>query len=240
MLDVLDRDGARTLIPWQEAHRDGIAAEGRQGQALPMRPIAHQRIGHLDQAARSVTNQRIGPDRAAMVEIDQDLQTARDDVMRFSSLDVGDETDAARIVLVAWVVETLSLGRCHRGCSSPDVVGTTLSVAPPRRGAKPIICIRSAPRRIALIYLGAPSRADPSSPADRSWRRSRTPLPCCTGKYWQKADFRPFGDRVHLVKLLLSHQTRGQFPSRPNRELNPPIRESNPRNREAPGKALLC
>jgi len=30
-----------------------------------------------------------------MVEIDQDLQTARDDVMRFSSLDVGDETDAA-------------------------------------------------------------------------------------------------------------------------------------------------
>jgi len=87
-----------------------------------MRPIAQQRIGHLDQAARSVTDQRIGPDRAPMVEIDQDLQTARDDVMRFSSLDVGDETDAARIVLVAWVVETLSLGRCHRGCSSPDVV----------------------------------------------------------------------------------------------------------------------
>jgi hypothetical protein len=59
------------------------------------RPIAQQRIRHLNEATGAVADQRVGPDRAAMVEIDQDLQTARNDVLRFSSLDVGDETDAA-------------------------------------------------------------------------------------------------------------------------------------------------
>jgi len=56
MLDVLDRDGARVFIPRQKAHRNGIAAERRQQHALPVRPIAEQRIGHLDQAARAVTD----------------------------------------------------------------------------------------------------------------------------------------------------------------------------------------
>ncbi len=122
-----DGDGARSLLPRQKAHRDGIAARRRQGQALPVRPIAQQRVGHLDQAAGAVADQRVGADRAAMVEIDQDLQPARDDIVRFSSLDIGDETDTARIMLVARVVETLSLGQCHRGCSSPDVVDTKLA-----------------------------------------------------------------------------------------------------------------
>ena len=57
------------------------------------------------------------------------------------------------------------------------------------------------------------------------------------GKYWQKADFRPLRDGIHLVKSLLSRQTRGEFPKRPNRELNRPIRDPTPCNREAPGKA---
>ena len=52
-------------------------------------------IGVLRQDAGAITHQRIGTDRAAMVEIDQDLQAARDDLMRFSSPDVGDETDTA-------------------------------------------------------------------------------------------------------------------------------------------------
>ena len=40
-----------------------------------------------------------------MVEIDQDLQAALDDVVRFSPFDIGDETDAAGIMLVARIVE---------------------------------------------------------------------------------------------------------------------------------------
>ena len=109
ILDMLDRDGARLLVPRQKAHRDGIAAGLGKCQPCRARPIAQQRVRHLDEAAGPVADQRVGPDRAAMVEIDQDLQAARDDVVRFSSLDVGDETDTARIMLVARVVEALSL-----------------------------------------------------------------------------------------------------------------------------------
>ena len=105
-LDMLDRDGARPLFPGQKAHRDRVPAGLGKGKPSAHRPIAQQRIGHLNEAAGPVADQRVGPDSAAMVEIDQDLQTARDDVVRFSSLDVGDETDAARIMLVARVVES--------------------------------------------------------------------------------------------------------------------------------------
>ena len=129
---MLDRDGARPLVPRQKAHRDGITAGLGKGQPLPRRPVAQQRVRHLNEAAGPVADQRIGPDGAAMVEIDQDLQPARDDVVRFSSLDVGDETDAARIMLVARVVEALSLRQSHRVCSSPKAVGASMAGAPAR------------------------------------------------------------------------------------------------------------
>jgi len=67
-------------------------------------PVAQQRVRHLDQAAGAVANQWVGADRTAMVEIDQDLQAALDDVVRFSPFDIGDETDAAGIMLVARIV----------------------------------------------------------------------------------------------------------------------------------------
>ena len=118
MLDVGHRDRARLVVVRQKAHRDRIAARRRQDEALSARPIAQQRVRHLDQAAGAVADQRVGPDRAAMVEIDQDLQPASDDVVRFPSLDVDDETDAAGIMLVAGVVEALSFWQCHNECSA--------------------------------------------------------------------------------------------------------------------------
>src|SRR6267378_8714413 len=119
---MLDRRVARLGAARQKAHGDGVASRWRERQPLLPRPIAQQRIGHLNEATSAVADQRVGPDRAAMVEIDQDLQAARDDVVRFSSLDVGNETDTARIMLVARVVEALSLRQSHRVCSSPDAV----------------------------------------------------------------------------------------------------------------------
>jgi hypothetical protein len=70
--------------------------------------MAQQRVGHLDQDAGTVSDQGVGADRAAMIEVDQDLEAARDDVVRFSAADMSDETDTARIVLVARVIEALS------------------------------------------------------------------------------------------------------------------------------------
>ena len=117
---------------------------------MARRPIAQQRIRHLNEAAGPVADQRVGSDGAAMVEIDQDLQTARDDVVRFSPLDVGDETDAARIMLVARVVESLSLGQCHRYALHPKQLAQASPRASARFGAGAIICTRSARTRIAL------------------------------------------------------------------------------------------
>ena len=39
-------------------------------------PVAQQGVGDLDQAARAVAHQRVGAHRAAVVEVDEDLQAA--------------------------------------------------------------------------------------------------------------------------------------------------------------------
>src|SRR5262249_8581121 len=57
----------------------------------------------------------IGADRAAVFEIAEDLQRVFDDLMRLAALDVGDETDAAGIFVVARIVETLRLGYARIG-----------------------------------------------------------------------------------------------------------------------------
>ena len=75
MLDMRDRDGARRFAPSAEStsrpHSGRAAAD-----SMPLLggPMAQQRVRHLDQAAGAVADQRVGADRAAMVEIDQDLQ----------------------------------------------------------------------------------------------------------------------------------------------------------------------
>src|SRR5580704_16556238 len=57
-----------------------------------------------------------------MVEIDQDLQPAPSDLVRFPALDVDDEADAARIVLVSRIVQPLSRRRCHYARYPPPAI----------------------------------------------------------------------------------------------------------------------
>ena len=113
-LEMADGELARGFLLRQEAHRDGVAPGRRQLQRHLVRPVAQQAIGHLDQAAGTIAHQRVGPDRAAMVEIDQDLQAATDDLVRLAALDIGHEADPARIVFVAWIVQSLALRKSHR------------------------------------------------------------------------------------------------------------------------------
>ncbi len=65
----------------QEAHRDRVPAGRRQLQVMFARPMAQQRIGHLDQAAGAVPHQRVRADRAPMVEVHQDLQPALNNIV---------------------------------------------------------------------------------------------------------------------------------------------------------------
>src|SRR5262249_14522721 len=80
----------------------------RQVEPALLGPLAQQRIRDLDHAAGAVADQRVGADRAAVIEVYQDLQTAADDVVRFSAFDVDDKANAARIMLVAGIVEPWS------------------------------------------------------------------------------------------------------------------------------------
>src|SRR5271163_217929 len=61
-------------------------------------------------------------------------------------------------------------------------------------------------------------------------------FPWSTGRNWQKPDQGPFPDRTDGAKSLRIRQSKGKFPKRPNRELNPPNRDGKPPNREGPGK----
>ena len=75
-----------------------LASRGRKHMATAYWPgsgrvtpvsLAHSRnsaIGNLDQDAGAIAHQRVGAHRAAMVEIDQELQALADDVMGFLRL----------------------------------------------------------------------------------------------------------------------------------------------------------
>ena len=67
-------------------------------------------VGDLDQDAGAVAHQLVGADGAAMVEVLEDLQALLDDAVRLAALDVGDEADAAGVVLVGRAVQAVPLG----------------------------------------------------------------------------------------------------------------------------------
>ena len=72
--------------------------------------LAEEPVRNLDQDAGAVAGQRVGADRAAVGQVLQDLQALLDDGVALRALDVRDEADAAGVVFVGRVVETLLAG----------------------------------------------------------------------------------------------------------------------------------
>jgi hypothetical protein len=68
-------------------------------------------VRDLHQHAAAVAGLRIGADGTAVVEVVQDLQRLLDDGVALAVLHVGDETDAAGVLLAARVVEALGFGQ---------------------------------------------------------------------------------------------------------------------------------
>ncbi len=109
-LDLLLAGHARSALLRQEDHADAVLALGRQGHALPGHFLAEEAIGNLEQEAGAVARLGVGADRAAMGQILENLQTLQHDLVALLILDVGDEADAAGVVFVGGVVQTLALG----------------------------------------------------------------------------------------------------------------------------------
>ncbi len=80
----------------------------RQGDAETLGLRREKAVRDLHQDAAAVAHLRVGADRAAMVEVLQDLEALLDDGVGLAVVHVGDEADAAGILLVARVVEALA------------------------------------------------------------------------------------------------------------------------------------
>ena len=70
--------------------------------------LLEEAVRDLDEDAAAVAELGIGPDRAAVVEIEQDLQAHLDDLMARLIVELGHEADAAGIMLLGRVIEALS------------------------------------------------------------------------------------------------------------------------------------
>ena len=101
-------------IDVHEELADAVMARFGQRDSCLAHFFGEEAMRDLHEDAAAVTELRVCPDRTAMVEVEQDLQALADDAMGLPALDIGHEADAARVVLVAWVVKSLFLGQIHQ------------------------------------------------------------------------------------------------------------------------------
>ena len=111
LFDDTDAVRPRPVVARQEQHADAVIARLGQIDADVGADRAQMGIRHLDQDSRPVARQRVRADRAAVGQVLQNLQALLDDPVALPVPYVDDESDPARIVLVARVVEPLLPGR---------------------------------------------------------------------------------------------------------------------------------
>jgi len=98
------------LFDGQEAHGYAIGAGSRQLDALFSAIARKEGMGNLNEDAGTIAGFRVAPARAAMGEVDQDLDALADDLMAFFAADAGDKAHSAGIMLITRVIKTLGLG----------------------------------------------------------------------------------------------------------------------------------
>ena len=98
------------IVLRQEHHSHAVTARGGKIDAKRCALVAEQPVGDLNEDPGAVTGQGIGPDRAPMGDVAKKPHPLAHDVVARPVADVHDESDAARIVLVRGVVESLGRG----------------------------------------------------------------------------------------------------------------------------------
>lgn len=100
--------GAQLGVARHEQIANAVVARLRQVDALTRHFLAEKAIWNLYKNACTVAHQRISANGAAMGEVFQHLEAVFHDLMRLLALHMGNEANAARIMFVARIVETLS------------------------------------------------------------------------------------------------------------------------------------
>ena len=75
--------------------------------------LPEEGVGNLDEDAGAIAGVRLAAAGAAVLQVDQHLQTARDYRMGSAARDVDHESDAAGVVFEAWVVQPAPLQRVN-------------------------------------------------------------------------------------------------------------------------------
>ncbi len=111
-LDLLLAGDARSVFLRQEHHADAVLALRRQLDALLGHFLAVELVRDLDQDAGAVAHELVGAHGAPVIQVLQDQQALFDNRVALVALDVGDEADAAGIVFIGGVVQTLGNHEC--------------------------------------------------------------------------------------------------------------------------------
>ena len=85
---------------------DCVFARLRQLETKLRRFLGEELMWDLHEDAGAVAHARIGADRAAMLEIEQNGEAVVDDLVRLASLKIGDEADAAGILVERGIIKT--------------------------------------------------------------------------------------------------------------------------------------
>ena len=107
-LPILLAAAAIVAVARQEHETYAIAARLGQLDVSRLARALEELVRHLQQDAGAVARQWIAARRAAMHQVEQDIETLTDDVVRRLALDVRNEANAAGVVFMAWVVESLA------------------------------------------------------------------------------------------------------------------------------------
>ena len=139
---------------------------GRQGHALSRQFGGKKCVGDLKQNAGPVARERVATRGSAMREVLENVETVRDDGMRFMAFDVGDKADAAGIVFELRVIEAVRSRLLSRfwisryGFSPGPKRGVRLSQALRRDSAA---LRRGNETRLLLAYQAQKMQADRES-----------------------------------------------------------------------------
>ena len=97
-------------VAWQEHHSHAVLAGAREFHMDIGRCLLQKCVGNLKKNAGAVSRARVAALRAPVKQIIQHLQSLADDVMRGDAFDIGDEADAATVLLVCGIIEALLRG----------------------------------------------------------------------------------------------------------------------------------
>ena len=94
-------------IAWEEDRSDAVRLGRRQRDPERCRRLAEELVRHLDEHAGPVSRVDLAPAGTPMKQVAHDFEGLADELVRSLTLDVHHKTDATRIVLESWIVQTL-------------------------------------------------------------------------------------------------------------------------------------